>query len=102
MRELAAGERRILLLRWYRFRPEESHMASLKITVNRNRCVGSGDCAETAPGVFQLGDDEKSEVINPAGAPEGTIVAAARACPVRAITVVNEDTGVQVFPPPKN
>jgi len=77
-------------------------MASLKITVNRNRCVGSGDCAETAPGVFQLGDDEKSEVINPAGAPDATIVAAARACPVKAITVVNEDTGVQVFPPPKN
>jgi len=76
-------------------------MASLKITVNKTRCISSGDCVETAPAVFQLDADEKSDVINPAGAPDATIVAAARACPVKAITVVNEGTGEQLFPPPK-
>ena len=76
-------------------------MASLKVTVNKTRCISSGDCVETAPAVFQLDADEKSEVVNPSGAPEATILAAARSCPVKAITVVNEETGEQLFPPPK-
>jgi ferredoxin len=80
--------------------PEVS-MARLKITVNKNRCIGSEDCVETAPAVFQLDDDGKSEPVNPAGAPEAAIVSAARACPVKAITVVNDESGEQLFPPPK-
>ena len=75
-------------------------MARLSITVNKSRCIGSGDCVETAPAVFQLGADEKSEVIDPAGAPDGVIVSAARSCPVKAITVTDE-SGTQLFPPPK-
>jgi ferredoxin len=76
-------------------------MASLKVTVNKTRCISSGDCVETAPAVFQLDAEEKSDVVNPSGAPEATILAAARSCPVKAITVVNEETGEQLFPPPK-
>jgi ferredoxin len=76
-------------------------MAKLSITVNKTRCIGSGDCVETAPGVFQLDGDEKSEAYNPAGAAENVIVAAARSCPVKAITVVDQDTGSQLFPLPK-
>ncbi len=74
---------------------------ALKITVNKSRCISSGDCVETAPAVFQLDANEKSDVVNSAGAPDATILAAARACPVKAITVVNELTGEQLFPPPK-
>jgi len=76
-------------------------MAKLKITVNQVRCIGSGDCVETAPAVFQMDANEKSQVINPTGAPDATIVAAARGCPVKAITVVDVDSGAQLFPPPK-
>jgi len=76
-------------------------MAKLKITVNTNKCIASGDCVETAPSVFRPGNDGKSEVANENGGSEGTIIAAARACPVKAITVVNEDTGEQLFPPAK-
>jgi len=74
---------------------------ALKITVNKSRCISSGDCVETAPAVFQLDANEKSDVVNSTGAPDATILAAARACPVKAITVVNESTGEQLFPPPK-
>jgi len=74
---------------------------ALKITVSKNKCISSGDCVENAPAVFQLDEEEKSSVINPTGAPPETIVAAARSCPVKAITVVNEETGEQLFPPPK-
>ena len=75
-------------------------MAKLSITVNKVRCIGSGDCVETAPSVFQLDADGKSEVVNATGAGDSVIISAARTCPVKAITVVDE-TGVQLFPPPK-
>lgn len=75
-------------------------MAKLSITVNKTRCIASGDCVETAPTVFQLDDEGKSEVLNPAGAADATIISAARSCPVKAITVVDE-SGTQLFPPPK-
>jgi ferredoxin len=73
---------------------------ALKITVNKTRCIGSGDCVETAPAVFQLDDEGKSDVVNATGAGDNSIVAAARSCPVKAITVV-DDSGTQLFPPPK-
>ncbi len=75
-------------------------MAKLSITVNKLRCIASGDCVETAPTVFQLNDEGKSEVINVAGAADATIISAARSCPVKAITVVDE-SGTQLFPLPK-
>ena len=76
-------------------------MAKLSITVNQARCIGSGDCVETAPSVFQLDASGKSEIVNATGAPDATILSAARSCPVKAITVVDEDAGVQLFPSPK-
>jgi len=76
-------------------------MAKLNITVNKTRCIGSGDCVENAPGVFQLDADEKSEAYNPSGAADSVIVAAARSCPVKAITVIDADSGAQLFPAPK-
>lgn len=76
-------------------------MAKLKITVNKARCIASGDCVEIAPGVFKLDSEEKSEVYNETGAPDNVIMAAARGCPAKAITVVDQTTGEQLFPPPK-
>jgi len=94
---LAARQVRILLF----IKKPEAAMAKLSITVNKARCISSGDCVETAPAVFQLGaEDGKSEVVNSSGTSDAIILSAARACPVKAITVVDE-AGVQLFPPPK-
>ena len=76
-------------------------MARLKTTVNKAKCIASEDCVQTAPGVFQLDDDGKSEVYNQGGAPDNVILAAARACPAKAIIVVDEHSGAQLFPVPK-
>jgi ferredoxin len=76
-------------------------MAKLKTTVNKTKCIASGDCVEMAPGVFQFDSDDKSEVYNQTGAPDNVIMAAARACPAKAIIVVDEDTGDQLFPAAK-
>jgi ferredoxin len=79
----------------------EAPMAKLKTTVNKSKCIASEDCISTAPGVFQMGDDDKAEVYNPTGASDDVIFAAARACPAKAILVVDEETGNQVWPPRK-
>jgi ferredoxin len=76
-------------------------MATLKTTVNKAKCIASEDCVQTAPGVFQLDDEGKSEVYNPAGAPDNVILAAARACPAKAIVVIDDASGTQIYPPPK-
>jgi ferredoxin len=62
----------------------------LEITVDRALCIGSGDCVDTAPDVFQLDDEDKAIVVDPDAAPVDDIVAAAGNCPVAAIFVVGE------------
>jgi ferredoxin len=76
-------------------------MAKLKTTVNKAKCIASEDCVQTAPAVFQLDGEGKSEVYNQTGAPDNVILAAARACPAKAITVIDEESGAQLYPAPK-
>lgn len=76
-------------------------MGKFKPSVNQARCIGSGDCTETAPAVFQLDENGKSQVVASDGAGDETTMAAARGCPVKAITVVNAETGEQLFPAAK-
>jgi ferredoxin len=77
------------------------YVGRLKTTVNKAKCIGSEDCIQTAPGVFQLDNEGKSEVYNDKGATDNVILAAARGCPAKAIIVVDEDTGSQLFPTQK-
>lgn len=63
----------------------------LKIEVDRDLCIGSGDCVDTAPAVFELDDDGKAIVLDPNGAPEDEVVDAARNCPVTAIFVTGPE-----------
>ena len=58
-------------------------------------CAAHGDCVDVAPEVFVL-TDEVAEVVGTG--PDDTILAAARACPSSAITVVDATTGEQVYP----
>ncbi len=62
----------------------------IEITVDRALCIGSGDCVDTAPDVFQLDDEDKADVVDPDGASVDDAIAAAGNCPVAAIFVVGE------------
>ncbi len=62
--------------------------------VDENVCAAHGDCVDIAPQVFELNDT--AHVIG-AGPPE-LIMEAAEVCPSVAITVIDEDTGEQVYP----
>ena len=63
----------------------------IHIEVDRDLCIGSGDCVEAAPEVFDLDDEGKATVLDPDGAPLDEVVEAARNCPVTAIFVRDED-----------
>ena len=61
---------------------------SLQISVDREKCMGSGNCSFHAPAVFDLDDDElKAVVLDPAGDPDESVRLAAEGCPTGAITV---------------
>ena len=62
--------------------PELSPENRIGVTVDRALCIGSGDCVDTAPDVFQLDDEDKAIVVDPDGAPVDDIIAAAGNCPV--------------------
>jgi ferredoxin len=59
----------------------------LEISIDRDQCMGSGNCTFSAPGVFGLDNSGIAVVLDPTAQPEGKIVDAARGCPTRAITI---------------
>ena len=62
--------------------------------VDEFACAAHGDCALAAPGVFTVDD---IAVVTGEGS-DAEILAAARACPAGAITVIDEDTGETIYP----
>jgi ferredoxin len=71
---------------------------ALRIVVDRLRCIGAGNCMDTAPDVFQLDENHTSVIVNPLGATPDVILAAAEACPVDAIKVIDDKAGQQLYP----
>ena len=65
---------------------------ALRVSVDRDACIGAGLCFRRAPEVFDQDDDGLVVLLDAAPAPELHEAArdAARACPSGAITV-NED-----------
>ena len=58
--------------------------------MDRALCIGSGDCVDSAPDVFELDSEDKAVVIDPDGASTDEVLEAAGNCPVTAIFVVGE------------
>jgi ferredoxin len=64
----------------------------IRIEIDRDRCVGSGNCLFWAPGTFDLDSEGVSVVIDPVGDDEDAIRVAAEGCPTRAISIHDTDT----------
>ncbi len=64
---------------------------ALDIRIDRETCMGSGNCQFWAPGVFDLDDDGIAIVVDPAAQPEEKILLAAQGCPTQAIRVFRGD-----------
>jgi ferredoxin len=65
-------------------------MVALSIEINREVCMGSGNCSFWAPGVFDLDDDGIAIVTDPEGEPEDKIVLAGQGCPTQAIAIFRD------------
>ena len=61
---------------------------ALEIKIDREVCMGSGNCSFWAPATFDLDDEGIAIVIDPQGDPEDKIIAAGHGCPTHAITIV--------------
>jgi len=69
----------------------------MRIVVDREECIGCGNCSDIAPDVFELDDEGLSKVVDPAGADDDTIREAAESCPVDCIKLIDE-SGKQIYP----
>ncbi|MDA8189637.1 MAG: ferredoxin [Dehalococcoidales bacterium] len=69
----------------------------MRARVDRDVCIGAGNCVAIAPEVFQLDAEAKAVVLDPNAVDEDTLIEAAESCPVSAI-VVEDNEGRQVFP----
>ena len=73
-----------------------SPKSRIRIVVDRGLCIGSGDCVDSAPNVFELDAEDKARVIDPDGDPADMVFDGAMNCPVTAIFVETEDG--QIYP----
>jgi ferredoxin len=64
----------------------------MKVKVDRDLCVGIGNCVAIAPAVFKLDNENKANVINVSATTEEKIMSAAESCPVNAI-IIEDDQG---------
>jgi len=62
----------------------------MTIEINRELCMGSGNCSFWAPGVFDLDDDGIAVVLDPTAAPEDKIILAGQGCPTQAISITKD------------
>ena len=69
----------------------------MKLRVDRDLCIGVGNCVAFAPTVFVLDEDRKAVVLDPTSVDDVTLLEAAESCPENAILVEN-DEGNQVYP----
>jgi ferredoxin len=60
---------------------------AVEIRIDREKCMGSGNCSFWATGTFDLDDEGIATVIDPAGDGDDKIVLAAQGCPTQAISV---------------
>ncbi len=61
----------------------------MKITIDVDKCIGSGSCEMIAPGIFEVGDDGLVQLLenSPSAEHHGAARTAAASCPTQVITV---------------
>jgi len=76
----------------------ERMVQGLRIVIDRNQCVGFGDCVKEAPEGFKLDEESVAVFVAPEAVERERLLRACDACPVDAITVW-DSAGRQLVPP---
>lgn len=63
----------------------------LRVEIDRDLCVGFGDCLDAAPDAFELDDENVAVFTRPETVDRETLLRACRSCPVDALTARDED-----------
>ncbi|MDX1396105.1 MAG: ferredoxin [Gemmatimonadota bacterium] len=71
-------------------------VADLRLEIDRDLCVGFGDCVTESPGSFELDEEGVAVFTDPGSVGRDELLQACAACPVDAITVY--ENGVAVIP----
>jgi ferredoxin len=66
---------------------------ALNIRINRNLCMGAGECVHSAPAAFALDEECKAVLRDPSAEDEAALDAAMRGCPNFAIRIFRDDPG---------
>ena len=69
----------------------------MKVRVDRDLCIGVGNCVALVPTVFTLDEDNKAVVLDPTSVDDDALLEAAESCPENAI-IVEDDEGHQLYP----
>jgi ferredoxin len=62
----------------------------IRVGIDRDVCIGSGNCLFWAPNTFDLDDDARVVIIDQAGDPEDRIRVAVEGCPSKALSIVED------------
>lgn len=77
---------------------EERTIGGYRVVIDRDLCVGFGDCVQEGPEIFDLdGNSVATFVESPGPAATEQLFAACRACPVDALSVW-DDNGRLLLP----
>ncbi len=69
----------------------------MKVRVDRDLCIGVSNCVAVAPTVFQLDEENKAIILDPASVDEKMLLKAAESCPENAV-IIEDDEGNQLYP----
>jgi ferredoxin len=69
-----------------------------KIKIDRDLCIGTGNCIDTAARTFELDDDNICIIKDAIGDSDEDILEAAKVCPVTAILIFDEETEKAIYP----
>ncbi len=75
----------------------ERMVHGLRVVIDRDQCVGFGDCVKEAPEGFKLDEDTVAVFVAPEAVERERLLRACDACPVDAISVWDSD-GRQLVP----
>ncbi len=75
----------------------ERMVHGLRVVIDRDQCVGFGDCVKEAPEGFKLDEDTVAVFVAPEAVERERLLRACDACPVDAISVWDSD-GRQLIP----
>jgi len=69
----------------------------VKVRIDRDLCLGVGNCVAIAPTVFKLDNENKAVVLTPSSVDNDKLLEAAESCPENAI-IIEDDDGRQLYP----